>query len=283
MKTGLILEGGAYRGIFTTGVLKVLNKYNIEFQYIVGVSAGAGNIADYIARRDDITRSFISISKKNSSYGLKQLIKTGHMLDIDSMAKEIVTLDNNDVAETMMHSPVDIEIVCTNCLTGRPEYLFERRSIRKLVEISKASCAVPILCREITIGDIPYVDGSVSDAIPVRRALMTKKCDKAVVILTRREGETPTDYTKAAALIKIAYHSKYPRLEYLLMHRLEEYAKQKEYLSAQEQAGNVFVIRPSIKSINRFETDQTKLRSFYIHGIDTMEHRIDELKKFLAE
>lgn len=283
MKAGLILEGGAYRGIFTTGALKVLNKYRIDFQYIAGVSAGAGNIADFVSGRDDISQSFISVSKKNSSYGFKQLLKTGHLLDIDSMIKEIVTLDNNDIADAVMHSDIDIEIVCTNCLTGRADYLFERRSIRRLIDICKASCAVPVLCKEIMIGNTPYVDGSVTDAIPVKRALVTKKCDKAVVILTRREGETPTDYTKAAGLIRLNYHSRYPKLEYVLMHRLDEYEKQKEYLYEQEKAGNAFVIRPGIQSIKRFETDQTKLRSFYIHGVDIMESKIDDLKKFLAQ
>jgi len=281
MKTGLVLEGGAYRGIFTTGVLKVLDKYNVDFQYIVGVSAGAGNIVDYVSGRDEISRSFISVSRKHSSYGFKQLIKSGYLLNIDSLVKDMVTIDSNEIAEAVMSSPKDIEIVCTNCNTGKAEYLFERKSLRRLIDIAKASCAVPVLCKEVIVGNTPYVDGSVTDAIPVRRTLEKKKCDKAVVILTRRPGETPTDYTKAMPLIRMLYHKKYPRLEQILIHRLEEYSRQAEYLEQMEKEGRAFVIRPSIPSINRFESDQDKLRSFYIHGIDTMEFKIEDLKKFL--
>ncbi len=281
MKTGLVLEGGAYRGIFTTGVLKVLKKHNIDFQYIVGVSAGAGNIVDFVSGRDDVARNFVAVSKKNSSYGLSQLLKSGYILNVDAMAKDLMTMDNNDVAESIMNSPIDMEIVCTNCITAKPEYMFERKSIRKLIEIGKASCSVPVICKPVMLDGIPYVDGSVTDPFPLRRALDVKGCDKAVVILTRREGETPTNYTKAAIPIRFLYHDKYPVLEKVLLKRLDSYERDMEYLYKMEREGKAFIVRPSIKSIDRFESDVTKLRNYYIHGIDTMERRMGEFMKFL--
>ena len=210
MKTGLVLEGGAYRGIFTTGVLNVLNKYGIEFDYIAGVSAGAGNICDYLTKRDDISKSFISMMNKNDSFGFKQLLKNGYMLDIDSMAKELMTIEDNGVAEVLLNTPKDVEIVCSNCLTGRADYLYERKSIRKLIYIGKASCSVPIISKPVTINNVPYVDGSVTDAIPLKRALVTKKCDKAVIILTKCEDAKPTDYSRFPLFIRANFHKKYP-------------------------------------------------------------------------
>ena len=283
MKTALILEGGAYRGIFTTGVLKVLNKYGIEFDYIAGVSAGAGNIVDYVTKRADLANSFIAMMNKENSYGFKQLLKSGYMLNIDSMAKNLMTLDSNEVADIMLHTPIDIEIVCSNCYTGRADYLYERKSIRKLIEIGKASCSVPVLAKPITINNVPYVDGSVTDAIPIKRALVTKKCDKAVVIMTKQEGTKPTDYSKIPLTIRTHFHSKYPKMEAVLRHRVDEYYKEVEYMNEQEKAGKVFVIRPTIKGIHKFEDNSTKIKNFYIHGVDTMEYRIDELKEFLKD
>ena len=283
MKTGLILEGGAYRGIFTTGVLKVLNKYGISFDYIAGVSAGAGNIADYLTKRDDISRSYISVMNKKNSLGIRQLIKSGYFLNIDSMAKEMMTLDDNDAAQILLNTPVDVEIVCSNCNTGRAEYLYERKSVRKLIEIGKASCSIPILSKPIFINNIPYVDGSVTDAIPLKRALTYKKCDKAVIIFTKNVDSKPTDYSKFPLMIRTYFHKKYPRMEYVLLHRTEEYQKELEYVREQEKKGRVFVIRPTVQGIHKFEKNITRLQDFYIHGIDTMERRMDELKDFLSE
>ena len=283
MKKGLILEGGAYRGIFTTGVLKVLNKHNINFDYIAGVSAGAGNIVDFVTKRDDVSRSFISMMNRESSYGFKQLLKSGYLLNIDSLAKNLMTLDSNEVADIMLHTPIDIEIVCSNCYTGRADYLYERKSVRKLIEIGKASCSVPVISRPVVINNTPYVDGSVTDAVPVKRALVTKKCDKVVVILTKMEGTKPTNYSSIPLTIRANFHKKYPRMEYVLMHRVEEYYKQQEYIAAQEKAGNAFIIRPTIKGVHKFEKDNTNLQNFYLHGVDTMERRMDELLSFLNE
>lgn len=283
MKTALILEGGAYRGIFTTGVLKVLNKYDIEFDYIAGVSAGAGNISDYLTKSDDISKSFISMMNKDHSIGLTQLIKNGYLLDIDSMAKELMTQNSNETAEILMNTPKDVEIVCSNCLTGRADYLYERRSIKKLIGIFKATCSVPVLAKPITIDGIPYVDGSVTDAIPLRRAFTVKKCSKAVIIFTKGEESVPTDYSKFPLTIRLYFQKNYPRMVDVLMRRKDEYYRQLEYIKEQEKAGRVFIIRPSIKGIHKFEKDQTKLRNFYIHGVDMMESQIDELKYFLSE
>lgn len=283
MKTGLILEGGAYRGIFTTGVLKVLNKYDIKFDYIAGVSAGAGNIADFLTKRDDISKSFVSLMNSKNSTGLRQLIKSGYFLNIDSMAKELMTLSDNEASEILLHTPVDVEIVCSNCYTGRADYLYERRSVRKLIEIGKASCSVPILSRPVVINNTPYVDGSVTDAVPLKRALGPKRCDKAVIIFTKNEDSMPTDYSKFPLTIRAYFHHKYPKMESVLMHRKEEYFKELEYVKEQEKAGNAFIIRPTIKGIHKFEKDITKLQNFYLHGIDTMENRMADLKAFLSE
>ncbi len=283
MKLGLVLEGGAYRGIFSTGVLKVIRKYNIDFRYIVGVSAGAGNIADYISGNDDISKNYIALAKNKHVYGVPQIFRCGQMVNLDEMLHTLMTINDNEAAENLKNNPCDLEIVCTNCLTARPEYLFDRKSISNLIDIGKASCSIPILCKPIVIGGTPYVDGSVSDAIPLKHALVDKGCDKCIVIMTRGEEDAPTNYKKASALIHLSYHKKYPALEHVLMHRTENYAKQVAYMNRMEQEGKAFVIRPSIPRIDRFETDTTKLQNFYIHGIDTMEKRIEELKSFIDD
>lgn len=281
MKTGLILEGGAYRGIFTTGVISVLNANNIEFDYVAGVSAGAGNLVDYISKRDDVSRSFISLMKKNKSFGIKQFIKSGYFLNIDDMAKDLMTIDDNGVAEAMLNTKMDVEIVCSNCITGCADYLYERKSIRKLIEIGKASCSVPIITKPVMINNIPYVDGSVTDAIPVKRALNEKNCDRVVVVLTKSDGSKATDYSKFPLLARINFHEDYPRMEHVLMHRMEEYNKELEYIEEQEKKGTVFIIRPSIKGVKKFDNDTTKINNFYLHGVDKMTERLDALKKFL--
>ena len=101
--------------------------------------------------------------------------------------------------------------------------------------------------------------------------------------MTRRKGEAHTDYSKAAPLIKMQYHKKYPALEKVLMHRTESFEKQVEYMQEMERQGRAFVIQPAIPPIGRFEKNQAKMQNYYIHGIDVMKARLKSLQEFLDD
>ena len=129
---------------------------------------------------------------------------------------------------------------------------------------------------------IPYVDGCVRDAIPLRRALEDKKCDRAVVLFTRPEWDKPTDYRKYKIPLWVEFHKKYPELYEVLMRRHELYAAELEYCKRMESEGRALLIRPTIPSIKHFETDKAKLQNYYIHGMDTARIRMPEIKEFLG-
>lgn len=282
-RTGLVLEGGSFRGIFTAGVLDYLMEQNIEFPYIVGVSAGAGNAINYVSGQKGRTQKVIMHENADPYYGIGQMYRnrTRRILDLDTMlytyAYEQIPFD----FDAFFKANVECEFVSTNCQKGIVEYMKPDGTEDQLLQLCKASCSVPLICGPVKLGEYHYLDGSIIDSVPIMHALTN--CSKAVVILTRREGDNPTDYSRMKMMVNISYKSKYPRLAEALLKRREVYEKQMEDLREMERMGKVFVIRPTTEAIGHFEKSPEKLGSFYQHGIDVMKQELENLKAFLAE
>lgn len=281
-KVGLILEGGAFRGMFTAGVLDCLMQQNITFPYVIGVSAGAGNAANFVAGQIGRTRRVITHENAEPYYGLGQLYRSGTLLDLDIMTYEYSYRQIPFDFERFFSSPTECEFVVANCRTGLAEYKKPDGTGKSLLDLCKASCSVPLICKPVQIGSQYYMDGSVIDSVPVEHAL-GQKCDKAVVILTRRADETPTDYTRIRSLLNITYRSRFPKLVDAMLNRKEEYCRQMDLLAAYERSGKALIIRPEMESISHFENNTDKINAFYTHGKEMMESRIGELRAFLQD
>ena len=264
-KMGLVLEGGGMRGVFTSGVLDAFMKYDLYFNYVVAVSAGACNGLSYISRQPRRARlSNIDMLVKYNYIGLRHLVTQGCIFDpellYDRFPNELIPYDY----DTYFASPSTFEMVVTNCNTGRAEYLTEKDGDRqRLLDICRASSSLPYVSNVIDVDGQPYLDGGIVDSIPVGRAI-DMGYDRNVLVLTRNRGYRNT--SKDRKIPKFIY-KKYPRLRVALSRRIAEYNHQLDMVEEMEVKGLVDVIRPlRPMDVDRIEKDEKKLEALYEEG-----------------
>ncbi|MCM1308871.1 MAG: patatin family protein [Butyrivibrio sp.] len=281
-KTGLVLEGGAFRGVFTAGVLDVLMENKIECDYVVGVSAGAGNAMGYLSKQQGRTRNVIKPKDHRQNYfGIKHILRHGRFLNLDMMFLEYPYNQFPYDFDEFFRCRTENEVVVTNCETGKAEYYDERRNIEKLLNLCKASCSVPIMCAPVKIDDYHYLDGSICDSIPIERA-RAKGCDRLIVVMTKNSKETPTDYGRLKALLKMRYKRKYPRFYEALLRRTSVYKKQLNQLEQLEREGSALVLRPDMECIHKFEQKDERVEAFYQNGRSVAERNLDRIAEFIS-
>lgn len=282
-KTGLVLEGGAFRGVFTSGVLDVLMENDIYYDYIVGVSAGAGNGISYLTGQIGRTRNVIKPREHKQNYfGIKQLLRHGRFLNLDKMFFEYPFKQYPYDFKKFYASTIPLEVVVSNCDTGEAEYYDERDNLNKYLKLGMASCSVPLMCQPVEIDGYHYLDGSICDSIPLERAF-SQGCDKVIVIMTKSTNEAPTNYGgKLKSLMKFWYKRKYPKFYEALLNRTAVYKRQLELMNKLEAEGKVLVIRPEIECINKFEQNDKKVDAFYQNGRDVALKNLDKFKAFLS-
>ena len=262
--TGLVLEGGGMRGVFTSGVLDAFMKHDLYFPYVVAVSAGALNGLSYMSRQPRRARySNIDMLRKYDYISLKRLLTKGSIFDpnilYERFPNEIVPFDYQAYRE----NPATFEMVTTNCITGRAEYLSEKEDARRMTAIAKATSSLPYVAQITYVDGVPMLDGGIVDSIPVVRAI-DKGFSPNVVILTRNRG-----FRSSEPDIKVLklFYGEYPRLRVALSRRVEEYNKQLELIERMEDWGEVICIRPERQmEVDRFCRDVEKLEALYEEG-----------------
>ena len=263
-KTGLVLEGGGMRGVFTCGVLDYMMDHAIWFPYGIGVSAGACNGLSYMSRQRGRAKfSNIDLLDKYHYISIRHLWRKRCILDqnllYDQFPKQILPYDYKAYAE----NPARFEMVTTSCVTGRACYLEEKQDADRIIAIVKASSSLPYVCPITYVDGEPMLDGGIVDSIPVVRA-MQQGYDRNVVVLTRNRG-----YRKKEKDIKIPHfiYKKYPRLRVALSRRCQVYNEQLELVEQLEDEGKIWVIRPVRRmEVDRIETDIKKLTALYEEG-----------------
>ena len=284
IEAGLVLEGGATRGVFTSGALDYLMEKDLYFSYVVGVSAGSCNAVDYVSKQIGRTRDCMIHRGKEYSYyyGLKDFVKERSLLDMDMVfdkyPNEIFPFD----FDTYFSSEIDCEIVTTNCRTGKAEYMTETGDRDRLMKICRASSSMPLVCPIVNVDQVPYLDGGLADSIPVKRA-QEKGMDKIVLILTRPEGYRKKPTSKAVGKLYRKFYSKYPELVRTCIRRAAMYNKTEAYIEKLEAEGKIFVLRPEMKPVSRLEKDYDKLMAFYQHGYELMEKELPRMQVYLEK
>lgn len=282
MKTGLVLEGGAVRGIFTAGVLDRLMENGICFPYVIGVSAGGGNAMSYVSQQRGRTCRMINVPKNESYYGFRQFRKSKKFINLDKMAFEYPYKQFPFDFDTYFNSGIETEYVCTCLETGEAEYFSEYKDRERLMTIGKATCSVPMLCEPVLMDGKHYLDGSIADSIPIEHAL-DMGCDKLVIILTKTNSDVPpTDYRKFRTVIHTMY-KQYPNFEDACMRRTERYSKTIELMNELEEQGRVFIFRPTLPPISKFEKDNEKIMMSYHDGCAQADNRIEELIDWMSD
>ena len=282
MKYGLVMEGGAMRGMFTAGVTDVLMENNIEFDGAIGVSAGAtfgcnfkskqpGRAIRYCKRFADDKR-FCSVTS---------LIKTGDMFGVDFCYHEIPQkLDAFDY-KTYRENKMPFYMVMTDIKTGKPVYVNVRNCDGENIKYMQASASMPLASQPVKIKGNEYLDGGVTDSIPLR-FMEREGYGKNVVILTQPKGykKSPSKLMKVISL----YFHKYPNLVKAMKRRHLMYNNETKYVSHREKEGRAFVIQPKEKlPTGRVEHDSALLEAAYNEGRRAAEERLEALKKFIGK
>lgn len=265
-QTGLVLEGGGMRGVFTSGVLDALMKHAIYFRYVVAVSAGACNGMSYVSRQPRRARiANIDYLSRYHYIGLRYLAQQGCIFDCDLLYNKFPNhLIPVDFDEYFQHADT-FEVVTTNCLTGRAMYLTETQSRQRAIDILRASSSLPYVSSIVTVDGIPMLDGGIVDSIPVERAIAQGHATN-VVVLTRNKGwrDTNSDLKQPRFV-----YSQYPRLRLALSRRHEIYNRQIDLVDRLEAEGKIVCIRPIRPlEVGRMESDVEKLERLYQEGFD---------------
>lgn len=264
--TGLVLEGGGMRGVFTSGVLDAFMKYHLYFRYTVAVSAGACNGMSYISRQPRRARvSNIDYLARYHYIGLRHLVTQGCIFDrqllYDKFPNQLLPFDFD---EFFKHS-AGFEMVTTNCLTGRPMYLSETKDKQRALDIVRASSSLPYVSKIVMVDGIPMLDGGILDSIPVERAFATGH-EHNVVILTRNKGWRDKGVDRKTPNF---IYKNYPRLRLALSKRHVAYNRQLQLVDDLEAAGKITCIRPLRPlEVGRIEKDTAKLERLYEEGFE---------------
>lgn len=278
---GLILEGGGMRGLYTAGVLDYFLDHDIELAHCYGVSAGAVNATNYVSKqRGRSKRTTIDYIRDKRYCSMKNLVTTKNIFGTDFLYNRIPNeLDPFDY-ESFKHSGSSMSAVVSNVRTGVSHYK-EIKDLRKEMEWLRASCSLPFLSEMVEIEGEIYLDGGLSDSIPLKKAIQDGY-QKNIVILTRQDGYQKKKETLSGAAGTLWYR-KYPKLLRESKSRHIKYNQQLAYVKEQERLGNVFVFRPSnLFNINRLEKDTAKLMALYEQGYQDASKKAKELMCFLT-
>lgn len=279
MKTGLILEGGGMRGIFTAGVLDYFMENDIKFDNIIGVSAGACHAASYVSHQ--IGRSYDVSTKylNDKNYcGLYSYIKTGDIFGAEMLYKTIPEkLDPID-NKTFKSNTMKLQVAVTNAHTGMCEYPYIN-DLSTDTQYIRASSSLPIVSKVVKIGGKEYFDGGITDSIPLKQS-ENEGFEKNVVILTQARSYTKSP-NKAIALAKIKLR-KYPQVVNAMKNRHIMYNETLEYIKKREKEGFVFVIAPPHPlEVARVDKNIEHLRQAYLIGCETAKNCFNQMKNFI--
>lgn len=280
IKHGLVLEGGAMRGLFTAGVIDVMMEAGIGFDSLIGVSAGSSFGCNYKSRQPGrVLRYNLKYCKDSRYMGLRTLLRTGDLVGGEfayhTLPRELDIFD----IETFESNPMEFYSVCTDVATGSPVYYKMERVTRESLEWLRASASMPGVTRPVKVDDGRYMlDGGISDSIPLEFA-HKKGVKRNVVILTQ-----PRDYIKKPAsktLIKL-FLKRYPAIMRAMEHRHEMYNGQLEYLQQHTELGDTLVIAPLAPlPIGRISSNHKRMKHVYQLGREAGTARLEDVKRFL--
>lgn len=279
-KVALVLEGGGLRGVFTAGVIDCFIENEIDFDYVCGVSAGSCNTFAYVSKEKGfLKKCMMQQDPKNKFFGVRQMSESHKYVNLDKVFYDY-TKQYNFNENKFIKSKIDWEFVATNIETGKAEYLHSNK-IEEAKQMGVASCSLPILTEPVEINGKLYLDGGMSDSVPVQRAL-DKGYDHIVVVATRKKGS----YSKVKKYEKPVYNSlykKYPNFIKAVNARTKLYKDQIALCEKLQEQGRVLLIRPTIKEVRRLESNLNELNLAYYHGYTKAREYIDDIRKWQHE
>lgn len=282
IKTGLVVEGGGMKCAYNAGILDAFLENGISFDYCIGVSGGAGNLASYLAGQEGRNLRFFTEHIHDKNYfGLRSLVKTGNLFGLSYIYGTLTNSAGKDPLDfpAFMGNPAEYQAVVTNAATGKPEYYGKEKMHQDDYRLIMASCAIPAACRPVEINGNLYYDGGISDAIPVRHAL-AKGCDRLVVILSKNR-----DYVRKPQGMRFLYSRlcrKYPEIIRAIDDRHNAYNQNLKDVLDLEKRGIVFLFSPSRSiHVGTYTMDAKAEFDLYALGKNDFHDHQKELLHFL--
>lgn len=281
IEAGLVVEGGGMRGVYTAGVLDYFMEKNLYFDDCYGVSAGACHISSYVSkqigRSIKVTLDYINDKRYCS---VNSLIKTGDMFGVEMLYDLIPNKLELYDYDTFNKFKGNFYSVVTNCKTGKAEYI-KIKDMKKDIIAVRASSSLPLLSRIVEINGKEYLDGGITDSIPIKKSIKDGH-KKNVVILTRDKTYRKSK-PKFLSLLKFKY-KKYPNLVKAIENRYKMYNETLDFLEEEKAKNKVFIIQPKLPvKISRIEKDKDKLKALYNQGYEDAKELYEDLMKFLEE
>lgn len=280
-KTGLVLEGGGLRGVYTSGVLQAFMERDLYFPYVIGVSMGACNAANYVSRQIERNR-IVNIEYVNDPRYLSffRLLTKGELFGMDfifeTIPNELVPFDY----ETFFNSTQRNISVVADCVTGEALYLDSKTLGKDYLYLLKASSSLPLVQKPVPYKGRLLLDGGLVDSIPIRKSQEDGNV-KNVIILTQ-----PHDFRKQPQSMQGFIKMKYPQFKGIhkaLAERHIIYNETLDYIKKLEKEGSVFVIQPDEKlPVGRIERNKQKLYNVYDIGYADAKKKMDALTEFLS-
>lgn len=282
-QTALVLEGGGMRSLYTAGILDCFLDNGIEIKNCYGVSAGAMCGMNYIAKQKERTyRTVVNYIHDKSFCSIRSLLMTGNLFGADMLYNRIPNeLDPFDY-DTFAKSDSRLTLVCSNVMSAKPTYHMVK-DMRIEISYLQASCSLPIVSRKVKIGDQQYLDGGITDSIPLAKAIEDGN-KKSIVILTQHRKYQKKPEGFLTKIIGKLIYARYPLLIKAGVERHTIYNKQLEFVSQQETNGKVLVLAPDKPvTIKRAEKNKEKLSALYQQGYNDALQRLDEIINFLQQ
>lgn len=277
--TGIVLEGGTFRPVFSAGVMDALLSENILLPYCIGVSAGISNGFSYISKQPqrnlEIMQKYRNDKRYMSRSNLRKY-KSVFGLDFvfDEIPNKLIPFDK----ETFFSYEGKCLVGVTNVETGQPEYKDAMEADDKFTML-RATCALPMFFPAIEMDGNKYYDGGLSDPIPVQKAL-DDGCDKVLIVLTQPRGFVKR-FGKYDKLGVRVLGRRYPEIRRAIMERPERYNEVVKFCEELVKEKKAIIIRPN-HLLNSFESDVRKLEMSYWHGYRMTKEKMKRMKKFLG-
>lgn len=281
-KVCLCLEGGSMRGLYTAGILDTFMDENIRIDGFVGVSAGAVFGVNYFSNQKGRVLRYNKRFCNDPRYmSVRSLLTTGNMINRQFAYYDVTTIYDIFDDETFMKNNTGYIMTATDMETGKAEY-FETKNVLDNLEIIRATSGIPFVTKPVDVHGRKYLDGGVSDSIPIRKCL-EMGYGKIIVVLTR-----PLDYRKkpyspaAMAAVKLKYR-KYPEFVSAIANRHNNYNESIDLIRELEASGRIFVFRPShALDVGMVERNPEKLQAVYDIGVSDCKVRLNELRKYIV-
>ncbi len=279
-KNGIVLEGGAMRSVFEAGVLDFFMQEGIKIPNIISVSAGAYAGINYVSeQKGRLIDSVVKPLEKEKYMGAGTFFRKGTFFDMDYLFDEVPKTQAPFDFETFRKSDIRFMMSTTDCESGECIYHETFESEEQFWQLCRASNSLPFISRIMHIDGKKWLDGGVTDAIPITKAL-EEGFEKTIVILTRKEGYRKKYRPVYMFFLRLIYW-KYPKLIESVAKRSDKYNASLDKIKQLEEEGKALIIRPTKMTVKNQEANVDTLMKYYEHGYELAKEREEEIREFL--